>query len=386
MIILPEGLLRGERLASCSDEAQVHFARILALANGYGRMELNAKTILREAYANFRVPPTHDDLAGWLREYARAHLLFIYKAEDGKPWGQWCGAPPQSLPKWKTAADRRSPEPNPSQIAAFMSEYAEKKRRASEESGDFLNIAEDFQSLPKTSEGFESLLTGIGVGVGKGVGGGEGEKQKHTSPSAPLREKKRLQETLEQRVTQGTNGYSPSGPEQNGMESFESSTAANETQMPCGNDKQRSTAGVHTLGETFDSVATASKKQIPYGNDKQMAQQVYAVYPKKVGGKEALRSIGKAIDRLRGNGTADPVAYLIARVEAWLAKRARDEKAGAFVPSYPNPATWFNQERYNDPDNAPKPKMEIYVLSPEEASALWERDFGKYVQVHSGAG
>jgi len=148
------------------------------------------------------------------------------------------------------------------------------------------------------------------------------------------------------------------------------------------------------------------KKQIPYGNDKQKghckpngndkpsadekpkrddAQQVYAVYPKKVGNAEALKSIAKAIARLRGQGTADPVAYLIARIEAWLAKRARDATVGEFVPGYPNPATWFNQERYNDPDNAPKPKMEIYVLSPEEASALWERDFGKYVQVHSRA-
>jgi hypothetical protein len=27
-----------------------------------------------------------------------------------------------------------------------------------------------------------------------------------------------------------------------------------------------------------------------------------------------------------------------------------------------------------DPDNAPKPKMEYYVLSPEEARELWDRE------------
>jgi len=195
------------------------------------------------------------------------------------------------------------------------------------------------------------------------------QKQKQASPSAPSRVKKPSQNVPEQKAVQGTNEYSPSGSEENGMEYFDSVNPASETQIPCGNDKPKG-------------------HRQPNGNGrstKDEAQQVYAVYPKKVGGRDALRSIGKAIDRLRGNGTADPVAYLIARIEAWLAKRARDAAVGEFVPSYPNPATWFNQERYNDPENAPKPKMEIYVLSPEEASALWERDFGKYVQVHSRA-
>jgi len=142
--------------------------------------------------------------------------------------------------------------------------------------------------------------------------------------------------------------------------------------------------------EPFDPVAAASETQIPCGNDKpnghenrNEAQKVYAVYPKKVGSKDALRSIGKAIDRLRSQGTADPVAYLIARIETWLARRARDATLGEFVPSYPNPATWFNQERYNDPDNAPKPKIEYYVLSPEESAELWEREVVRHGQVHT---
>jgi len=75
------------------------------------------------------------------------------------------------------------------------------------------------------------------------------------------------------------------------------------------------------------------------------------------------------------------VAYLISRIEGWLAKRARDATVDEFVPSYPNPATWFNQERYNDPDNAPQPKMVYVDLTPEEAAALWEKDFGPFARL-----
>ena len=169
------------------------------------------------------------------------------------------------------------------------------------------------------------------------------------SPSAPSCVKELLQETSEQRATQGKNENSPSRPDENGIESFELVAATSEKQIPYGNDKQ-------------EKNHKSKGDDKPYGNDKQMAQQVYAVYPKKVGNAEALKSIAKAIARLRSKGTADPVAYLIARIEAWLTRRARDAAVGEFVPHYPNPATWFNQERFND-------DPETWIRKPAETTA-----------------
>lgn len=68
-------------------------------------------------------------------------------------------------------------------------------------------------------------------------------------------------------------------------------------------------------------------------------EQVYAAYPKKVGRKEALRAIAKA---LKAN-TADK---LLERTKAYaeaVANWPTDDMR--FVP---HPATWFNQGRYDD--------------------------------------
>lgn len=101
------------------------------------------------------------------------------------------------------------------------------------------------------------------------------------------------------------------------------------------------------------------------------AEQVYDAYPNKVGRQAALRSIEKAIAAVRKDGHANAVEYLTARIRGWLAKRERDHAAGEFVPAYPNPTTWFNQGRYDDPGNAPKPKVEYVALSEEEARESW---------------
>jgi len=65
------------------------------------------------------------------------------------------------------------------------------------------------------------------------------QKQKQASPSAPSCEKERLQETLEQRATQGENENSPSRREQKGVESFDSVAAASKTQIPAGMTSKR---------------------------------------------------------------------------------------------------------------------------------------------------
>lgn len=102
---------------------------------------------------------------------------------------------------------------------------------------------------------------------------------------------------------------------------------------------------------------------------KRQAELVYETYPHKVGKAAALKSIDRALHTVSKAGQADPVGYLQARIRGWIAKRERDQEAGAFLPEYPNPATWFNQERYDDPDNAPRPAVTFETV---DAATFWE--------------
>lgn len=103
--------------------------------------------------------------------------------------------------------------------------------------------------------------------------------------------------------------------------------------------------------------------------------RVYKVYPHKVGKGAAVKEIEKSFVLLRKRGEPDPEKFLVERINGWIEKRERDRAAGKFVPEYPNPSTWFHQERYDDEDNLPKPKKEWHVLTDDEAAAQWEKDF-----------
>jgi uncharacterized protein YdaU (DUF1376 family) len=98
---------------------------------------------------------------------------------------------------------------------------------------------------------------------------------------------------------------------------------------------------------------------------REQAELVYQAYPHKVGKGAALRSIEKALSTVKNTGETDPAGYLLARIRAWIAKRERDQTAGSFIPEYPNPATWFNQQRYDDPDNAPRAAVTFEQVDPE---------------------
>ncbi len=65
-------------------------------------------------------------------------------------------------------------------------------------------------------------------------------------------------------------------------------------------------------------------------------EEIYAAYPRKVAKPEALRAIGKAISR----GTSS--AVLLARTKRYA------ETTDLELRFIPHPATWFNQERFND--------------------------------------
>jgi hypothetical protein len=82
-------------------------------------------------------------------------------------------------------------------------------------------------------------------------------------------------------------------------------------------------------------------------------ERVYQAYPLKKAPGAARTAISKAFDHLRERGEPDPATFLINRIADMEAARARDAAKGNFVPQYKHPATWFNQECYDEEDLQP---------------------------------
>jgi hypothetical protein len=79
------------------------------------------------------------------------------------------------------------------------------------------------------------------------------------------------------------------------------------------------------------------------------AEVIFALYPKKVAKQAALRAIVKALERLPGDILGERVRNYAGYVARWR----KDDRA--FVP---NPATWFNEGRYDDdPKEWERPNM-----------------------------
>jgi hypothetical protein len=127
-------------------------------SNGYGRLEIDYETIVRTIFVDFRNFPKPAELFGILREYTENGLLFVYESETGAVWGEW-DAKSGSLPRWKTAKDRKSPAPDQKAFDLWKKDYLLQTK-----------------PLPNISEIFGKFPLGVGVGVGVGVGKGVGKK------------------------------------------------------------------------------------------------------------------------------------------------------------------------------------------------------------------
>ena len=167
-IIDPDGLFGGDRLRRCSNEAQLHWPRLFLASDGYARIEINYARIVGRAYSTFNPIPTKAELHAFIREYAENYLLFLYEV-DGQVWGQW-DTRPELLPRYKTAADRRSPQPPEHPFLEWKKRYREENKAFPK---CFGNISESF-------------LHGVGVGRGVGVGIGV-EKSVCASPAGDAR-------------------------------------------------------------------------------------------------------------------------------------------------------------------------------------------------------
>jgi len=150
-IIDADGLFGGNRWRGCSNEAQLHWPRLFLASDGFGRLELNHHKIIARAYSTFSPAPSEAELLGYLQEYSRNYLLFIYGI-DGQLWRQW-DTPAEFLPRYKSAIDRRSPIPPEPEFSEWKKRYRSETK----------SLPKCFGNIP------ESFLCGKGL-VGYGVG------------------------------------------------------------------------------------------------------------------------------------------------------------------------------------------------------------------------
>lgn len=108
---------------------------------------------------------------------------------------------------------------------------------------------------------------------------------------------------------------------------------------------------------------------------------IYQLYPRKVGKRAALAAIDKAISRIKGTMggglfESQAIEYLTERVRLYahvVSGWPRSDRA--FIP---HPATWFNQDRFDDDDRewfkgAPPPSS-IQVEKLKKLAEQRERD------------
>jgi hypothetical protein len=151
-IIDADGFFSGDRLRRCSNAAQLHWPRLFLASDGFGRLELNYHKIVARAYATFDPVPSEHELRGFLTEYAKNYLLFIY-GSDGQVWGQW-DTPAEFLPRYKTSIDKRSPIPPETAFSEWKKRYRAETK----------SLPKCFGNIP---EGFLCGKGLVGYGVGK---------------------------------------------------------------------------------------------------------------------------------------------------------------------------------------------------------------------------
>lgn len=99
-------------------------------------------------------------------------------------------------------------------------------------------------------------------------------------------------------------------------------------------------------GSATVSTTKPDKPKSAHAEAEAEAEAIYKIYPLKVSKGDAIKAIRKALARV-------PFEELRVKTEAFA--RARNGDLG-FCP---NPATWFNGERYNDPPETWKPRNPV---------------------------
>lgn len=142
-IIDPDGLFEGERLAACSDIAQLYWQRLFLAANSCARMELSYPTILGKVFKTFKSPPSQGELWAIFEELERNFLAILYESE-GTWWCQFVTSE-KHLPQYKKARDKASPAPPPEMVEKHAAGYKDWKKGNSLKNQSFRKSSENFQ-------------------------------------------------------------------------------------------------------------------------------------------------------------------------------------------------------------------------------------------------
>lgn len=154
-IIDPEGLFEGERLAACSDIAQLYWQRLFLAANSCARMELSYQSIISKVFKTFTRPPTQSELWEVFEEFDKNFLAVLYQA-DGIWWCQFITSD-KYLPKYKKSRDEATPAPPLELLDFHRHGYLEWRKRNSFSNQSFRKPSEDFQRRGEEK-------SGVGVG------------------------------------------------------------------------------------------------------------------------------------------------------------------------------------------------------------------------------
>ena len=100
-----------------------------------------------------------------------------------------------------------------------------------------------------------------------------------------------------------------------------------------------------------------NEKNIQRGMGREKIEAIYQAYPRKVGRGAALKAIEKALGKVKSP------EWLLARVKQFASSSGG--QAGQFTP---HPATWFNQERWNDEQDESQTDELIRIVNDASAS------------------
>jgi hypothetical protein len=171
---------------------------------------LNYRRLHARIFCTFEEPPTEEEFYSYINEYQQNYLLFVYRC-NGQLWGQW-DTPDANLPRYKTAADNRSPEPPAEEFLKWKYAYSERKRSFAINFAGIQKFSEILQSAPETTNNFSQefhhsahgggegerggggVLSGVGAGPGVEKGVGPGERcgvGMHRDQEPPARPRKR---------------------------------------------------------------------------------------------------------------------------------------------------------------------------------------------------
>ncbi len=145
-----DGLFGGERLAACSDLAQLFWPRLYLASNGYARLELSFAELSRRIFSSFKSAPTENDLWTVVEEYVMNYLAVVYQVDGGSWWLQFITSE-KFLPRYKTTRDERSPAPPPALVEKQREGYIAWKKSKSLPNQRFQKFAENSGDFSKVS-------------------------------------------------------------------------------------------------------------------------------------------------------------------------------------------------------------------------------------------